>query len=72
MNSTGYKIVKQEYYKGEYKTEVLSYATSYYYAVKELRKIIREINLECLEYDITIGIMDDLGALITYVYSRRV
>lgn len=67
-----YKIVKQEYDKGEYKTEILSYASSYYYAFKELMKIVRDIKFEFLEYDTTIGIMDARGALIMYFYSRRV
>ena len=71
MKYTEYKIVKQEYDRGEYKTEILSYASSYYYAFKELLKIVREIKSECLEYDTTIGIVDNMGALITYFYSRR-
>lgn len=71
MKCMGYKIVKQEYYMGEYKTEVLSYANSYYYAFKKLLKIVRDIKPEILEYDLTIGIMDDSGLLITYFYSRR-
>ena len=71
MKCTEYRIVKQEYDKGEYKTEVLLYASRYNYAFKELMKIVREIKFESLEYDLTIGIIDSMGALITYFYSRR-
>lgn len=71
MKCTEYKIVKQEYYKGEYKTELLSYANSYY-ALKELMKIVRESKLEFLEYDTTIGIVNDSGELIAYFYSRGI
>ena len=71
MKCTEYKIVKQEYDRGEYKTEVLSYIDSYNYAFKELIKIVRDIKPEILEYDLTIGIIDASGELITYFYSRR-
>lgn len=63
MKSMEYRLVKQIFYKGDYKTEVLLHATSFDFAFKELVKFVREHKTELLEYDSTVGILNDMGLL---------
>ena len=71
MNGNEFRIVKQIFYKGDYKTEVLLHATSFDSAFKELVKFVREHKTELLEYDSTVGILNDMGFLCMYFQSRR-
>lgn len=71
MKSREYRLVKQIFYKGDYKTEVLLHATSFDFAFKELVKFVREHKTELLEYDSTVGILNDMGFLCMYFQSRR-
>lgn len=71
MKSREYRLVKQMFYKGDYKTEVLLHSTSFDFAFKELVEFVREHKTELLEYDSTVGILNDMGLLCMYFHSRR-
>lgn len=70
MKNMDYRIVKQVFDAGECKAEVLLHVSTIDYAFKELMKIVRESKAELLEYDCTIGILNDMGFLVMYFHSR--
>lgn len=64
-----YRIVKQQYYKGDYKTEIIECVDSYYFAIKEFKKYINNNMKEIISNNCTIAIMNDFGKILLYVHS---
>lgn len=64
-----YRIVKQEYYKGDYATEVIERAFSYDFAVKEFKKYINDHMKEIMYSNCTVAVMNDFGKILLYINS---
>lgn len=64
-----YRIVKQRYYKGDCKAEIIECVDSYYFAIKEFKKYINNNMKEIISNKSTIAIMNDFGKILLYVHS---
>lgn len=64
-----YRIVKQEYYKGDATTEIIECTDSYFFAIKEFWKYIRDNMKEIVSNSCTVAVINDFGELLVYINS---